>query len=177
MKIRTALRSTIAALALASFGLGAFALTGTATASASTLAPPATISVLGPHLNVTAVNVYDYNNLLRNYNYNPNPYTYVNPTAIVGGDWVNVCATVTNTGYLASAPTPITIKGPNYNWVGTVPSVSPNAPQTVCTGNYSLNFTGAVGNCQWITLNVQVANSTKSAPHFGQVDLCQVVTN
>ena len=177
MKIRTTLRHTIAALALASVGLGAFALSGTTAASASTLSPPVVVSVLGARLSVTNVTVYDYNNISRNYNYTPNPYTWVNPTAIYGGDWVAVCATVTNSGFLSSSPTAITVKGPNYNWAGTVPAVTSTAPQTVCTGYYQLNFSGAVGNCQWITLNVQVGTSTKAAPSFSQTDLCHTYIN
>ena len=93
----------------------------------------------------TAVTVMDLNNISNptTVGTSANADRFVNPAQVHANDRVNVCTTITNPGNGATSTTRVDVTGPSYNWTGTAPVLTGNKPQTVCTGYYRLNWSGA----------------------------------
>lgn len=157
MSIKTAFRTSIAALALGAVAIGGGVFAAAPAASAGTTTGQVQLgSTPTPSTNlvVTDVTVDDLNNVnapafiyhppvgvFRGY-FTPNPYVQINPSRIHANDRIQVCATVMAHRY-ATLPSTLTISGPDYNWIGSVPALPRGATTKVCTGYLRLNFANA----------------------------------
>jgi len=153
MSYRPALRkSLITAIAILATLVG---IGGLASSPASASVDPGLVQLVLPaRLAVMGVHSYSISPAY------PSPWT--DPQGIFPGDLVNVCSTVKNVGYSTSPVRPITVTGPTYNWVGSVPPLAPRSVVVVCTGYYSLHFSGiyaGVGGCKEIELDATVDGS------------------
>ncbi len=170
---RTTARRTIAAIALG-LGIATAPFLGSSAASAAT-----------PALKVLSVSVYDLNHVGNPDSFpmtnctpgpfacvsNPNPNRYVNPMKIQRSDRVKVCAVVQNVGSARTTARNLTVKGPSYSALASVPAgVFPGLVTTACTPVYSLDFSAGRSpfTCQAIRLSVIGDFGAVGSPAFYQ---------